>query len=147
MHLCGGAGAAAAALGLEASSSIPPITMVFCMVDGAKDWRPLSDKGRRGRVQRVIKDALVNTLMAVKGSYMCRCQEDEFKYMVAFPRAEVGPSGHACRRRCCIGAHAVSPRRRSPRARHRQAAVLCDASLEGAPCVASLEGATHVCSA
>ncbi len=65
------------------------MAQVFCMVDGAKDWKPLSDKGRRGRVQRVIKDVFINTLMAVRGAYLCRYQEDEFKYMVAFPEPEV----------------------------------------------------------
>lgn len=92
MPLCGSlsAGAAAAALGLDASSSIPPITMVFCMVDGAKDWKFLGDKAKRHAVQRVMKDVLINTLVAVKGSYLCRLQEDEFKYMVAFPEPEVG---------------------------------------------------------
>lgn len=109
------AGAAAAAFGLDASSTIPAITMVFCMVDGAKDWKVLHDKRMRADIQQKMRDVLINTLMAVKGGYMCRLQEDEFKYMVAFPDPEVGCAlvrrtrGLSIGINCfqCIGANSV----------------------------------------
>ncbi len=100
--VCVMTGAAAAALGLDVSSSIPPITMVFCAMDGVKDWKQINDKSKRQAVQRIIKDVLINTLVSVKGSYLCRLQEDEFKYMVAFPEPEVGVrvARHACALPC-----------------------------------------------
>ncbi len=66
------------------------------MVDGAKDWFTLKaaalgveTRARRAAVQRVMRDVVVNTVMAVRGGYVCRLQDDEFKYMVAFPEPEV----------------------------------------------------------
>jgi hypothetical protein len=66
--------------------------MVFAAMEGVKEWRLTGDgggraaKARRRAVQRIIRNVLTRTLKASPGSYLCRLQEDEFKYMTAFPR-------------------------------------------------------------
>jgi hypothetical protein len=84
-----------APLTLDGSAVLPSITMVFAAMENVKDWRFTADgggraaKARRRAVQRIIRDVLTRTLVASPGSYLCRLQEDEFKYMAAFPSPEV----------------------------------------------------------
>uniref|UniRef100_A0A383VRV6 Guanylate cyclase domain-containing protein n=1 Tax=Tetradesmus obliquus TaxID=3088 RepID=A0A383VRV6_TETOB len=73
-------------LGRQLAPPMPPVTMVFLVVEGAKVF----GKGRRPLVKEVhaqLAALLVEALKHTQGGYLCRMQEGDLKYMVAFSSA------------------------------------------------------------
>lgn len=68
---------------------LPPMTMVFAMVDGGKQFAVLHRKDAR-QVHKVIAACIQNTLRRTEQGYLCRMQDGEMKYMVAFHNPSVG---------------------------------------------------------
>jgi hypothetical protein len=74
---------ALAAAAHRALNPLPSITMAFARVDGGKQllsW----NKGDAQAVNERVLQVLMMGLRAVRGGYLCRVQEGELKYMVAF---------------------------------------------------------------
>lgn len=76
------------ALGLAAAAQhslnpLPSIAMVFARVDGGKQLLA-RDKAEGYALNDVVVGVLMKGLRAVRGGYLCRVQEAELKYMVAF---------------------------------------------------------------
>lgn len=71
-------------------TSLPPVTMVFAAVEGAKAlsrWRRASELRR---LAAMIRNVMLAMLEVVPGGYLCREQEAELKYMLAFADAANG---------------------------------------------------------
>jgi hypothetical protein len=78
------AGDGGASIGYEL---MPAVTVVFASVEGAKSllrWRRGTDNHV---VSRLLRRVMLAALDAVPGSYLCREQEGDLKYMLAFPSA------------------------------------------------------------
>jgi hypothetical protein len=70
-----------------AGAAMPPVTMVFAAVEGARSllrWRRGADAREALRLLRLV---LRSVLAAAPGGYLCREQEGDLRYMLAFPDA------------------------------------------------------------
>lgn len=68
------------------SESLPPVSMVFVMVEGAKAYARRK-RSEAARVHALLHGALTDTLAHFADGYLCREQDGDFKYMVAFMSA------------------------------------------------------------
>jgi class 3 adenylate cyclase len=86
-------GAAAAVLGPEDAlappqdAAMPPVTLVFAAVEGAKALARARREADVRALAAVLGTTLLATLEAFPGGYLCRQQEGDLKYMLAFPEA------------------------------------------------------------
>jgi hypothetical protein len=85
---------------------LPDITMVFARVDGGKQLM-LRDKTEGLLVNDMVLAVITEALKAVPGGYLCRVQDGEMKYMVAFHAAQVRQRDHVCFSAAAIGAAVV----------------------------------------
>jgi hypothetical protein len=74
---------ALAATAHRALNPLPSITMAFARVDGGKQLLAWNKADAQAVNERVVQ-VLMMGLRAVRGGYLCRVQEAELKYMVAF---------------------------------------------------------------
>ncbi|GFH21557.1 guanylate cyclase domain-containing protein, partial [Haematococcus lacustris] len=58
------------------------VTMVFALVDGGKEWKLTAGRDKK-LVNTIIVDAIITVLSTIHG-YICRVQDADFKYMLAF---------------------------------------------------------------
>ncbi|KAI8472451.1 MAG: hypothetical protein J3K34DRAFT_519781 [Monoraphidium minutum] len=73
---------------VPAAECMPPVTLVFAGVEGAKwlmRWRHAGEVREMARLLRLV---LAAALRAVPGGYLCREQEGGLRYMLAFRSAE-----------------------------------------------------------
>lgn len=82
----------APALGALESTAplLPPVTIVFCSVDGAA--RAALRAGAPAAAQTVhclLRDCVLQTLRAFLGGYLCRDQEGELRFLLAFNTPQV----------------------------------------------------------
>jgi hypothetical protein len=78
------AGDGGTALGYEL---MPPVTVVFASVEGAKGLLRWRRGGESHSVAHLLRLTMLAALDAVPGGYLCREQEGELKYMLAFSSA------------------------------------------------------------
>ena len=72
-------------------SPLGPVTLVFAKVEGGSDWRAVqarSEAEQVSQVQDAILRIILTALQDVPGGYLCRVQDGEFKYMLAFDTAQ-----------------------------------------------------------
>ncbi len=74
--------------------TLPPITMAFAIVDGGKTFAARHRRDVR-RVNDVCAACIRSCLRVVPGGYLCRLQDGDLKYMVAFASPEVRGTGMA----------------------------------------------------
>lgn len=72
--------------------SLPPITMAFCIADNGKAYVARYRRDAR-RVHDIIAACINAALRLVQGGYLCRMQDGDLKYMVAFAAPQVGQAG------------------------------------------------------
>jgi len=72
---------------VEGAGELPNITMVFSIVDGGKTYAKSHRKEARD-IHRIIESVIRSTLRQIPGGYLCRLQDGDLKYMVAFPTAQ-----------------------------------------------------------
>ena len=87
------AGALLAPLGLRdplSAGSLPPVTMVFCSIEGGKQYASLRSKADARDVHMELIAVMRGALKQVPGGYFVRHQDGEFKYLVVFAHPEVG---------------------------------------------------------
>lgn len=72
---------------LEGMADMPPVTMVFAAVEGAKALARARRDGELRQLAAVLRATLLATLEVVPGGYLCREQENDLKYMVSFSGA------------------------------------------------------------
>ncbi|GFH32360.1 uncharacterized protein HaLaN_31568 [Haematococcus lacustris] len=61
---------------------IQAIVIVFALVDGGKEWKLTAGRDKK-LVNTIIVDAIITVLSTIHG-YICRVQDADFKYMLAF---------------------------------------------------------------
>lgn len=79
-----GTSLALAAAAQRALSPLPSITMAFARIEGGKQLLAWNKSDALDVVNEKVVAALMAGLRAVRGGYLCRVQEGELKYMVAF---------------------------------------------------------------
>ncbi|GAX74578.1 hypothetical protein CEUSTIGMA_g2027.t1 [Chlamydomonas eustigma] len=67
----------------EGQISLPPVTMVFCCVEGGKEYAK-KHREEAHAIHLLIAGIIRCTLREVPGSYLCRMQDGDLKYMVVF---------------------------------------------------------------
>ncbi|GAX74576.1 hypothetical protein CEUSTIGMA_g2025.t1 [Chlamydomonas eustigma] len=84
-YFCGPGTLAAPLVGMSESAptSLPNVTMVFCCVDGGKDYAK-KHREEAHVIHTIIAGIIHDTMRQVPGSYLCRMQDGDLKYMVVF---------------------------------------------------------------
>lgn len=67
---------------------LPPVTMVFCIVEGGKYYAATKSRNNARLVHIICSACIRETLRHVKGGYLCREQDGDLKYMVVFHDSE-----------------------------------------------------------
>ena len=86
------AGAFLAPLGSRdplSAGSLPPVTMVFCSIEGGKQYASLRSKADARDVHLELIAVMRGALKQVPGGYFVRHQDGEFNYLVVFAHPEV----------------------------------------------------------
>ena len=74
----------------QSAVSLPPVTVVFCSIEGGKQYASSRSKADARDMHLELVAIMRGALRQVPGGYFVRHQDGEFKYLVVFSQAEVG---------------------------------------------------------
>ena len=76
----------------QISVPLPPVTMVFCSVEGGSQYASSASKGKADAhdVHLELLAVMRGALRQLPGGYLVRRQAGEFKYLAVFAHPEVG---------------------------------------------------------